>query len=48
MDEELRSLTERLRTESGGSLAYDRLLATDDLDELARVLTASGQPLWAR
>ncbi|MGY6021366.1 adenylosuccinate lyase [Streptomyces spinosirectus] len=48
MDEELRSLTERLRTESGGSLAYDRLLAADDLDELARVLTESGQPLWAR
>ncbi|MFI6560252.1 adenylosuccinate lyase [Streptomyces sp. NPDC050534] len=48
MDEELRSLTERLRTESGGSLAYDRLLATDDLDELARVLTESGRPLWAR
>ncbi|MFG2786218.1 adenylosuccinate lyase [Streptomyces sp. NPDC048419] len=48
MDEELRSLTERLRTESRGSLAYDRLLATDDLDALARVLTESGQPLWAR
>ncbi|MFJ9538390.1 adenylosuccinate lyase [Streptomyces sp. NPDC101225] len=48
MDEELRSLTERLRAESAGSLAYDGLLATDDLDELARVLTASGQPLWAR
>ncbi|MEV0204103.1 adenylosuccinate lyase [Streptomyces sp. NPDC050788] len=48
MDEELRSLTERLRAESGGSLAYERLVATDDLDELARVLTATGQPLWAR
>ncbi|EPD67508.1 MULTISPECIES: adenylosuccinate lyase [Streptomyces] len=48
MDEELRSLTERLRTESGGSLAFERLLATDDLDELARVLTETGRPLWAR
>lgn len=48
MDEELRSLTERLRAESGGSPAYDRLVATGDLDELARVLTESGQPLWAR
>ncbi|MER8010129.1 adenylosuccinate lyase [Streptomyces sp. NPDC094149] len=48
MDEELRSLTERLRQESGGSVAYDRLVATDDLDELAGVLTEPGQPLWAR
>ncbi|MFI2428045.1 adenylosuccinate lyase [Streptomyces sp. NPDC018955] len=48
MDEELRSLTERLRAESGGSTAYDRLLATDDPDTLAGVLTAPGQPLWAR
>ncbi|MHC3468823.1 adenylosuccinate lyase [Streptomyces sp. 7R007] len=48
MDEELRSLTERLRQESGGSVAYDRLMATDDLDELARVLTEAGRPLWAR
>ncbi|GAA2256325.1 adenylosuccinate lyase [Streptomyces atrovirens] len=48
MDEELRSLTERLRAESGGSTAYDRLLATDDPDALAGVLTEPGQPLWAR
>ncbi|ALV32480.1 adenylosuccinate lyase [Streptomyces sp. CdTB01] len=48
MDEELRSLTERLRQESGGSVAYDRLTATEDLDELAGVLTEPGQPLWAR
>lgn len=48
MDEELRSLTERLRQESRGSAAYDRLLATEDHDELAEVLTAPGQPLWAR
>lgn len=48
MDEELRSLTERLRAESGGSTAYDRLLAADDPDTLAGVLTEPGQPLWAR
>jgi HEAT repeat protein len=48
MDEELRSLTERLRQESGASAVYDRLLATEDLDELAGVLTEPGQPLWAR
>ncbi|WP_406442630.1 adenylosuccinate lyase [Streptomyces sp. NBC_00631] len=48
MDEELRSLTERLRQESQGTAAYDRLLATEDHHELAEVLTAAGQPLWAR
>ena len=48
MDEELRSLTERLRQESRGTSAYERLLATEDPDELADVLTAAGQPLWAR
>ncbi|MGN5381043.1 adenylosuccinate lyase [Streptomyces sp. MUSC 14] len=48
MDEELRSLTERLRQESRGSAGFDRLLATQDDDELAEVLTAPGQPLWAR
>ncbi|KMS82648.1 MULTISPECIES: adenylosuccinate lyase [Streptomyces] len=48
MDEELRSLTERLRQESGGSAAFQHLLATGDHDELAEVLTAPGQPLWAR
>ncbi|MFD8518927.1 adenylosuccinate lyase [Streptomyces capillispiralis] len=48
MDEELRTLTERLRTESGGSAAYDRLLAARDPDTLAAVLTEPGQPLWAR
>ncbi|MFK0157187.1 adenylosuccinate lyase [Streptomyces sp. NPDC090499] len=48
MDEELRSLTERLRQESQGTAAFDRLLATEDHDELAEVLTAAGQPLWAR
>ncbi|OAH12024.1 adenylosuccinate lyase [Streptomyces jeddahensis] len=48
MDEELRMLTIRLRKESGGSEAYERLVATDSLDGLAAVLTAGGQPLWAR
>ncbi|KUM85595.1 adenylosuccinate lyase [Streptomyces pseudovenezuelae] len=48
MDEELRSLTERLRRESGGSAAFDRLVVTEDPDELAGVLTEPGQPLWAR
>jgi HEAT repeat protein len=48
VDEELRNLTERLRQESGGTAAYRRLEATDDPDELAEVLTAPGQPLWAR
>ncbi|MFF2848973.1 adenylosuccinate lyase [Streptomyces sp. NPDC058001] len=48
MDKELRSLTERLRKESGASDAYERLVATHDQEELAAVLTAPAQPLWAR
>ncbi|MEU0006759.1 adenylosuccinate lyase [Streptomyces sp. NPDC006314] len=48
MDEELRSLTERLRQEAGGSAAFAYLLGTEDQSELAEVLTAPGQPLWAR
>ncbi|MGW5664405.1 adenylosuccinate lyase [Streptomyces sp. NPDC003758] len=48
MDEALRSLTERVRAESGGSPACERLVATGDPDELAAVLTEPGQPLWAR
>ncbi|MER6042503.1 adenylosuccinate lyase, partial [Streptomyces sp. NPDC001856] len=48
MDGELRSLTERLRRESGGDAAFERLVRTGDHDELAAVLTAAGQPLWAR
>ncbi|MFD5073292.1 adenylosuccinate lyase [Streptomyces sp. NPDC058371] len=48
MDEELRSLTERIHGEAGGSTAYDRLRTAGDLDELAATLTAPGQPLWAR
>jgi HEAT repeat protein len=48
MDEELRSLTERLRQESGGTALHERLAVTADHDALARVLTEPGQPLWAR
>ncbi|MFF1293947.1 MULTISPECIES: adenylosuccinate lyase [unclassified Streptomyces] len=48
MDEELRSLTERLRQESGASASYGRLAETKDLDELAGVLVEAGRPLWAR
>ncbi|WP_328224325.1 adenylosuccinate lyase [Streptomyces sp. NBC_00104] len=48
MDEELRSLTERVRNESGGAAGYERLVATASTDELAAVLTEPGQPLWAR
>ncbi|AIS01392.1 adenylosuccinate lyase [Streptomyces glaucescens] len=47
-DEASRALTERLRQESGASAAFEHLAATCDLDELAEVLTAPGQPLWAR
>ncbi|MCX4820352.1 adenylosuccinate lyase [Streptomyces sp. NBC_01142] len=48
MDEELRSLAVRLRDESGGSVAYERLLITKDREELAGVLTEQRRPLWAR
>jgi HEAT repeat protein len=48
MDQELRSLAGRLRGESGGSVAYERLLATEDREELAGVLTEYERPLWVR
>ncbi|MEV1019379.1 adenylosuccinate lyase [Streptomyces sp. NPDC050264] len=48
MDEESRTVTERIRKESGGTPAFDQLAATSDRDELAAVLTAPHQPLWAR
>ncbi|GGS95032.1 MULTISPECIES: adenylosuccinate lyase [Streptomyces] len=48
MDEELRALTERSRAEAGDSPAFRRLVAAEDHDELAEVLTRPGQPLWAR
>lgn len=47
-DNAARALEERLRAESGGGPAYRRLVATRDPGELASVLTAPGQPLWAR
>ncbi|MER6135033.1 adenylosuccinate lyase [Streptomyces sp. NPDC001815] len=50
MDEELRSLTQRLRHEAGAaaSFSYERLASAGDPDELAAVLIAPEQPLWAR
>jgi HEAT repeat protein len=48
MDEALRSLTERLRTEAGGSPDYEHLVSTEDPGALAAVLTEPGRPLWAR
>jgi HEAT repeat protein len=48
MDEELRSLTLRLRQESGATPAFERLVTTDDVDALAGVLTEPAQQLWAR
>ncbi|WP_338895071.1 adenylosuccinate lyase [Streptomyces sp. TG1A-60] len=48
MDEELRSLTERVRREAGGAAGCERLVATESPDALAAVLTEPGQPLWAR
>ncbi|MCI3933942.1 MULTISPECIES: adenylosuccinate lyase [unclassified Streptomyces] len=51
MDAELRTVTDRLRREaaaSGAQKAYERLLAVSDPDELAGMLQAAGQPLWAR
>ncbi|WP_433544941.1 adenylosuccinate lyase [Streptomyces sp. CA-294286] len=51
MDEELRSLIDRLGEEAEGaeeSAAYERLIATEDQEVLVRVLTEPQQPLWAR
>ncbi|MFD7866672.1 adenylosuccinate lyase [Streptomyces sp. NPDC057682] len=48
MDEEFRSLAHRLADEAGESAAYHRLLATEDDEELARVLVERERPLWAR
>ncbi|AYG79497.1 hypothetical protein DWB77_01612 [Streptomyces hundungensis] len=48
MDEELRSLLDRVRGETGGSPAYERLIATVDHGELAAVLVEPERPLWAR
>ncbi|MFF5563746.1 adenylosuccinate lyase [Streptomyces sp. NPDC012623] len=48
MDEDFRSLADRVRGESGGSGTCERLIGTEDTEELATVLTAPQQPLWAR
>ncbi len=48
MDEEFRSLADRLGDEAGESAAYRRLLDTDDDEELAQVLVERERPLWAR
>ncbi|MFJ2441426.1 MULTISPECIES: HEAT repeat domain-containing protein [unclassified Streptomyces] len=48
MDEDLRALADRVRAESGGTDVCERLLATEDREELAAVLTARERPLWAR
>nr|WTB34640.1 adenylosuccinate lyase [Streptomyces sp. NBC_00830] len=48
MDEEFRSLADRLGDEAGEPAAYRRLLATEDDEELARVLVERERPLWAR
>ncbi|MEU7113705.1 HEAT repeat domain-containing protein [Streptomyces sp. NPDC046182] len=47
------SMIDRLRDEilegaEGDRKAFEELAATDDPEEFARVLTAPGQPLWAR
>ncbi|MFJ6239100.1 adenylosuccinate lyase [Streptomyces griseus] len=48
MDEELRSLMDRLEPEAAGSPHYARLVAAEDPEELARVLVEPRRPLWAR
>lgn len=48
MDEEFRSLTDRLGDEAGGSEDFRRLLATEDAEELVLVLVERERPLWAR
>ncbi|MER8071894.1 adenylosuccinate lyase [Streptomyces sp. NPDC094034] len=48
MDEDFRSLADRVRGESRGSDACERLIATEDHEALADVLVAPEQALWAR
>ncbi|WP_327112714.1 adenylosuccinate lyase [Streptomyces sp. NBC_01341] len=48
MDEEFRSLTDRIVGEAGESEALRLLLATEDHEELAQVLVEREHPLWAR
>ncbi|MFE5596406.1 HEAT repeat domain-containing protein [Streptomyces sp. NPDC056549] len=52
-DPEFCSMIDRLREEIGNATgevpaAFDELAATEDPEELHRLLTAPGQPLWAR
>ncbi|MFJ6658277.1 adenylosuccinate lyase [Streptomyces sp. NPDC091377] len=42
------AVLERLAQEAGRTETYERLAASGDQDELAVVLTAPGEPLWAR
>ncbi|MFI5755021.1 HEAT repeat domain-containing protein [Streptomyces sp. NPDC051569] len=48
MDEDFRSLADRVRAESGGVPRCERLLATDDPEELAVVLVEREHALWER
>ncbi|WP_267481028.1 adenylosuccinate lyase [Streptomyces sp. DH7] len=48
MDEEFRSLVDRLEPEAAGSPQYALLVAAEDPEELARVLVEPRRPLWAR
>ncbi|MFF4245573.1 adenylosuccinate lyase [Streptomyces sp. NPDC001822] len=48
MDEEFRSLTDRIAGEAGESEALRLLLATEDCEQLAQVLVERERPLWAR
>ncbi|MEU8706435.1 adenylosuccinate lyase [Streptomyces sp. NPDC048565] len=48
MDEEFRSLTDRLGHEAGEPEVFRRLLVTEDDEELAGVLVEGERPLWAR
>ncbi|MFJ3582638.1 HEAT repeat domain-containing protein [Streptomyces sp. NPDC090127] len=52
-DPEFCSMIDRLRDEihadgEAGRKSFDELVALDDPEEFARVLTAPGRPLWAR
>ncbi|QYA97844.1 adenylosuccinate lyase [Streptomyces anulatus] len=48
MDEEFRSLVDRLEPEAAGSPQYALLIGAEDPEELARVLVEPRRPLWAR
>ncbi|WP_405193068.1 adenylosuccinate lyase [Streptomyces anulatus] len=48
MDEEFRSLMDRLEPEAAGSPQYALLVGAEDPEELARVLVEPRRPLWAR